>query len=145
MRVSFLTWEVAEGLRVALRPTNIRGLRVSVRFSSSLFSGVQTPESCKSFVLLTCMLCRGSSGIEKCSQAFSLSLDTQRRVLIQEAADLFKKEKIKDATLGASLLQKNRPARRVCFLNEDLSAFSSLQGVTHLYSFDAAMEGPLIN
>ncbi|PHJ25338.1 hypothetical protein CSUI_000797 [Cystoisospora suis] len=37
------------------------------------------------------------------------------------------------------------PQRRICFTQEDLSSFLHLEGVTHVYSFDAAMEGPLIN
>ncbi|KAL8275556.1 hypothetical protein Esti_000507 [Eimeria stiedai] len=38
-----------------------------------------------------------------------------------------------------------RPRRAVAFAHDDLSAFADLEGVTHAYSFDAAMEGPLIN
>ncbi|PFH33784.1 hypothetical protein BESB_080000 [Besnoitia besnoiti] len=123
-------------------------------------------------------------GIEKCPQAYSLSLETHRTVLRRE---MNQSESIPPPSVLPSVLSPpqsdhcgrdsssagsctgvvqgaspNRgepsgslcgggrpggrvPRRRMCFQQEDLSAFYHLEGVTHVYSFDAAMEGPLIN
>ncbi|CCF75273.1 hypothetical protein BmR1_04g05375 [Babesia microti strain RI] len=42
-------------------------------------------------------------------------------------------------------LEKVTSSYGVGFVNEDISAFDNFDGVTHFYSFDAAMEGALIN
>ncbi|CDI87490.1 hypothetical protein, conserved [Eimeria praecox] len=108
-------------------------------------------------------------GIEKCPQAFGLSLETQRCLLLREAsAQLRDRDRDPGVTAEAatssgmekteaeagtnSVLNKDiqelfqtRPMRAVAFAHDDLSAFLDLEGVTHAYSFDAAMEGPLIN
>ncbi|CDJ50107.1 hypothetical protein, conserved [Eimeria brunetti] len=108
-------------------------------------------------------------GIEKCPQAFGLSLETQRCLLLREAsARLRHRDRDQGVTATAaasaevekgvaetetkSILNKDihelfqtRPMRAVAFAHDDLSAFLDLEGVTHAYSFDAAMEGPLIN
>ncbi|CDJ32981.1 uncharacterized protein EMH_0049910 [Eimeria mitis] len=108
-------------------------------------------------------------GIEKCPQAFGLSLETQRCLLLREASARLR-DRDRDPLVAAkaetsaglekpvadtetkSVLNKDiqelfeaRPMRAVAFAHDDLSAFLDLEGVTHAYSFDAAMEGPLIN
>ncbi|EPT32038.1 hypothetical protein TGME49_222030 [Toxoplasma gondii ME49] len=123
-------------------------------------------------------------GIEKCPQAYSLSLETHWTVLRREmmqaeliappprfpsvlcasqrcaseadgahtADDSGEATAQKQASRWTSgaLCGRGRPGgrvpeRRLCFTQEDLSAFYHLEGVTHVYSFDAAMEGALIN
>ncbi|CBZ50067.1 conserved hypothetical protein [Neospora caninum Liverpool] len=126
-------------------------------------------------------------GIEKCPQAYSLSLETHWTVLRREMtqAELIPPPPCLPSVLSApqrcgtdassgksaytagaaaeATLQSPQarhpsgalcgggrpggrvPQRRLCFTQEDLSAFYHLEGVTHVYSFDAAMEGPLIN
>lgn len=97
------------------------------------------------------------AGIEKCPQAFGLSLETQRRLLLREASDRLRSLKssqgvhrpleVEERPSEDELreLFESRPMRAVAFAHDDLSAFVDLEGVTHAYSFDAAMEGPLIN
>ncbi|KAL8455919.1 hypothetical protein Emag_000293 [Eimeria magna] len=105
------------------------------------------------------------SGIEKCPQAFGLSLETQRLLLLRETSDRLRSFRVPtDSNEGSSggltspaeagdpipletvrELFGARPRRAVAFAHDDLSAFADLEGVTHAYSFDAAMEGPLIN
>ncbi|XP_026193460.1 uncharacterized protein LOC34619749 [Cyclospora cayetanensis] len=96
-------------------------------------------------------------GIEKCPQAFGLSLETQRRLLLREASERLRSRgthidssnPLEEATRISNddimELFEARPKRAVAFSHDDLSAFVDLEGVTHGYSFDAAMEGPLIN
>ncbi|OEH75872.1 hypothetical protein cyc_02984 [Cyclospora cayetanensis] len=96
-------------------------------------------------------------GIEKCPQAFGLSLETQRRLLLREASERLRSRgthidssnPLEEATRLSNddvmELFEARPKRAVAFSHDDLSAFVDLEGVTHGYSFDAAMEGPLIN
>ena len=97
------------------------------------------------------------SGIEKCPQAFGLSLETHRCILLREAFEYLRSkeglagtpcssEEKKEVSKGELReLFETRPKRAVAFSHDDLSAFVDLEGVTHAYSFDAAMEGPLIN
>ncbi|KAL8429365.1 hypothetical protein Efla_001203 [Eimeria flavescens] len=106
-------------------------------------------------------------GIEKCPQAFGLSLETQRLLLLRETAERLRCRGSPPADLGEGgaggpsppcsitgggasqeelkELFSSRPRRAIAFAHDDLSAFADLDGVTHAYSFDAAMEGPLIN
>ncbi|KAL8436388.1 hypothetical protein ACSSS7_001788 [Eimeria intestinalis] len=98
-------------------------------------------------------------------QAFGLSLETQRLLLLRDTSDRLRSLRVLvdpregcsgDATAAADAgvptpsqtvreLFDARPRRAVAFAHDDLSAFADLEGVTHAYSFDAAMEGPLIN
>ncbi|KAK2194622.1 bifunctional Histone-lysine N-methyltransferase DOT1 domain/S-adenosyl-L-methionine-dependent methyltransferase superfamily [Babesia duncani] len=52
-----------------------------------------------------------------------------------------------DAILMETLSKFETTASKMglAFVNEDLTAFSNFDGVTHFYSFDTAMEKPLIN
>lgn len=135
------------------------------------------------------------TGIEKCPQAFGLSLETQRCLLLREASETLRARRLQGvASLPSAsgdsaerkrgfLAEKNerdcdsngkasqeeshldvrstarddvtdeevrelfeaRSSRTLAFALEDISALPDLEGVTHVYSFDAAMEGPLIN
>ncbi|KAL8452268.1 hypothetical protein Emed_001429 [Eimeria media] len=98
-------------------------------------------------------------------QAFGLSLETQRLLLLRETSDKLRSLRVPvDSNEESSEGQASsadakdpipletvrelfgaRPRRAVAFAHDDLSAFADLEGVTHAYSFDAAMEGPLIN
>lgn len=97
------------------------------------------------------------AGIEKCPQAFSLSLETQRTLLLRESSQRLRPSEASQSPESClqsdegltqeelKVLFECRPQRAVAFAHDDLSAFVDLEGVTHGYSFDAAMEGPLIN
>ncbi|KAF8819482.1 hypothetical protein IE077_000957 [Cardiosporidium cionae] len=77
-----------------------------------------------------------SIGIEKCEQAFTNCL-TVVKTLLERESEAFKTNSMDEHC--------HYPARGIAFANEDLSAFDHFEGVTHFYSFDAAMEGALIN
>lgn len=66
-------------------------------------------------------------------------------MLLQEALRELRENRATEEAAAVALLKTKLPERRVCFLNEDLSSFPTLQGATHLYSFDAAMDKSLIN
>ncbi|KAF8819495.1 hypothetical protein IE077_000049 [Cardiosporidium cionae] len=77
-----------------------------------------------------------SIGIEKCEQAFTNCLTVVKTLLEREL------EAFKTNTMDKN---HNFPKRGIAFANEDLSSYDHFEGVTHFYSFDAAMEGALIN
>lgn len=109
------------------------------------------------------------AGIEKCPQAFGLSLETHRCLLLREASARLRNRDLDPGVMASVAMSvgvqetdaeteaktgldrdiqelfQARPMRAVAFAHDDLSAFLDLEGVTHAYSFDAAMEGPLIN